>query len=70
MREPSDSVTMLAPDLDLISCDAADHGGPVQFARIGILQALRRHVEPIPSLKTPALGQAEAEAGRMKEAAN
>ena len=35
--------------------EAADHGGSVMFARIGVSQALHRHVERVfdPSRKEP-----------------
>jgi hypothetical protein len=28
---------------------AADHGGPIEFARMGMMQALDRHIERVPT---------------------
>jgi hypothetical protein len=35
--------------------EAADYGGPVSFARLGVAQALHRHVEKVydPTIKEP-----------------
>ena len=50
--------------------EAAENGGPMQFARIGMLQAINRHKpeETRPETEKPALGKAQAQEGSMKDA--
>ncbi len=47
--------------------DAAETGGPLRFARIGMMQAINRYkpVEFDPKRKSPR-GKTQAEEGRMK----
>jgi len=44
----------------------ADLGGPTMFARIGIMNALNRHVERVFNSQGPSLGKAEAGAGSVR----